>query len=147
MRGLVPRRWLAGLTARLRARAVPALALLGAILLGGCQGEVERVVERVTGRGNDEPAYGDTLIDSMLGNISGLIPNITSDNYSHEVGGLLYSGLVSYDRDLNVVGELAESWTLSPTAAASPSAAPRRHLARRPALHRGRRHLHPTGDG
>ncbi len=69
-------------------------ASLLAVLLAGCQGEVERVVERVTGRGSDEPAYGDTLIDSMLGNISGLIPNITSDNYSHEVGSLIYNGLV-----------------------------------------------------
>jgi peptide/nickel transport system substrate-binding protein len=68
----------------------------------------------VTGRGSDEPAQGDTLIDSMLGNISGLIPNITSDNYSHEIGSLLYNGLVTYDRDLNLVGDLAESWTISP---------------------------------
>jgi peptide/nickel transport system substrate-binding protein len=88
-----------------------ALALLA---LAACQGEVERVVERVTGRGSDEPAQGDTLIDSMLGNISGLIPNITSDNYSHEIGSLLYNGLVTYDRDLNLVGDLAESWTISP---------------------------------
>ncbi len=79
----------------------------------GCQGEVERVVERVTGRGSNEPTYGDTLIDSMGGNISGLIPNITSDNYSHEIGDRLYNGLVSLDRDLNLVGDLAESWTIS----------------------------------
>ena len=90
--------------------------LLGVAVLAiiGCRGEVERVVESVSGRGSDEPAYGDTYVDSMLGNITGLIPNLTSDNYSHEVGGLLYNGLVTYDRDLNLVGELAESWTISP---------------------------------
>jgi peptide/nickel transport system substrate-binding protein len=98
-----------------RRRAIRAsLALLAGLLLAGCQGEVERVVERVTGRGSDEPAYGDTFIDSMLGNISGLIPNITSDNYSHEVGGLVYDGLVTLDRDLNLTGALAESWSISP---------------------------------
>lgn len=90
--------------------------LLGVAVLTliGCQGEVERVVERVSGRSSDEPAYGDTYVDAMLGNITGLIPNLTSDNYSHEVGSLLYNGLVTYDRDLNLVGDLAESWTISP---------------------------------
>jgi peptide/nickel transport system substrate-binding protein len=101
------------LAARRHARAWLA-AGLAAVALAGCRGEVERVVERVTGRGGDEPAYGDTLIDSMLGNVSGLIPNITSDNYSHEVGGLIYNGLVAFDRDLNLTPELAESWTISP---------------------------------
>ena len=114
MREHAPSRQRSGLTARLHRRRWPGCVLLAVLLLAGCQGEVERVVERVTGRGSDEPAYGDTLIDSMLGNISGLIPNITSDNYSHEVGSLLYNGLVALDRDLNLVGDLAESWTMSP---------------------------------
>src|SRR5215468_2076168 len=98
----------------LRGRGGTTRILIAALLVVGCHSEVERVVERVTGRGGDEPAYGDTLIDSMLGNISGLIPNITSDNYSHEVGGLLYNGLVAYDRDLELGGDLAGSWTLRP---------------------------------
>jgi peptide/nickel transport system substrate-binding protein len=42
-----------------------------------------------------------------------LIPNITSDSASHEVGNLIYSGLVRRDRDLNIIGEIAESWTFS----------------------------------
>ena len=50
----------------------------------------------------------------MTGNVSGLIPNITSDSASHEVGNLIYSGLVTRDRDLNIIGEAAESWTFSP---------------------------------
>src|SRR5882672_12751793 len=58
-------------------------------------------------------AYGDTFIDSILGNVSSLIPNITSDLYSHRVGELLYSGLVAFDRDMNAVGDLAESWKFS----------------------------------
>lgn len=94
----------------MRLLAVAALALV----LGSCGREVERVVEHVAGRGNAEPAYGDTYIDSMLGNISGLIPNITSDSASHEVGSLIYNGLVTLDRYVNLVPELAESWTVSP---------------------------------
>ena len=59
------------------------------------------------------PAYGDTFIDSLLGNISSLIPTITSDNASHEVGSQIYSGLVNFDKDLKPVGDLAESWEFS----------------------------------
>jgi len=59
------------------------------------------------------PAYGDTFIDSLLGNISSLIPTITSDGASLEVAGQIYSGLVTFDKDLNPVGDLAESWEFS----------------------------------
>src|SRR5438128_470741 len=59
------------------------------------------------------PANGDSLIEASIGNVSSLIPNITSDSASHEVGDLMYNGLVTLDRDLNVVGELAKSWKLA----------------------------------
>jgi peptide/nickel transport system substrate-binding protein len=91
---------------------VAAVGLLAAA--AGCSGEVETALEKVMPQGSATPAYGDTYIDSLLGNISSLIPTITSDNASHEIGGLIYSGLVRYDKDLEPVGELAESWTFSP---------------------------------
>jgi peptide/nickel transport system substrate-binding protein len=59
------------------------------------------------------PAYGDTLVEASIGDISGLIPNITSDSASHEVGGLIYSNLVRTNKDLEVEGELAERWEIS----------------------------------
>lgn len=43
-----------------------------------------------------------------------MIPNITGDSASHEIGGLLYNGLVKYDKDYNIVGDLAKSWEISP---------------------------------
>src|SRR3989449_5642740 len=55
-----------------------------------------------------------TLFRSALtGNISGLIPNVLTDAASFEVGSLIYSGLVTRDKDLNIIGELAESWDFS----------------------------------
>ncbi len=42
-----------------------------------------------------------------------MIPNITGDSASHEIGGFLYNGLVKYDKDYNIVGDLAESWEIS----------------------------------
>jgi len=61
-----------------------------------------------------KPVYGDSLIEALLGDIQGLIPNITSDSASHTIGNLVYSGLVKRDESLRLVGDLAESWTISP---------------------------------
>jgi peptide/nickel transport system substrate-binding protein len=91
---------------------IAAIGLL--VAAAGCSGEVESALEKVLPQGSVTPSYGDTYIDSLLGNISSLIPTITSDNASHEIGGLIYSGLVKYDKDLEPVGELAESWKFSP---------------------------------
>lgn len=60
-----------------------------------------------------QPCYGDTLIAGSIGEPSTLIPILASDSPSHEVAGLVYNGLVKYDKDLNLVGELAESFEVS----------------------------------
>jgi peptide/nickel transport system substrate-binding protein len=84
------------------------VALLG--LAAGCTGEAALGEGRT---GANTPAYGDTLIEASIGNISSLIPNITSDQASREVGSFMYNGLVSMGRDLEVVPELATSWAFS----------------------------------
>ena len=94
-----------------RAPIVAASAL--ALALGGCGGEADSPVEAVAGTTGEKPAYGDTFIEAMTGNISGLIPNVLSDSASFDVGSLIYSGLVTRDRELTLIGELAESWTFS----------------------------------
>ncbi|HXD98609.1 MAG TPA: peptide-binding protein [Candidatus Acidoferrum sp.] len=91
------------------------LARLGALLVlvglaAGCSGEAA-VSERKTGA--NTPAYGDTLIEASIGNVSSLIPNITSDAASHEVGDFMYNGLVALGRDLEIVPDLAKSWAFS----------------------------------
>ena len=58
-------------------------------------------------------ASGDTLIEASIGNVSSLIPNITSDSASHEVGDLIYSGLITLGKDLQVEPELAKSSSFS----------------------------------
>lgn len=60
-----------------------------------------------------EPAYGDTFIEGSIGDASTLLPILASDSASSGINGLVYSGLVRYDGDLKVVGELAESWEIS----------------------------------
>lgn len=61
----------------------------------------------------DIPAYGDTLVEGTIGEPSILIPMLASDASSHEVAGLIINGLVKYDKDLTLVGDLAESWDIS----------------------------------
>ncbi len=90
---------------------LPGLLLL--LALAGCGSEADSVVEVTAGQGTGKPAYGDTYIEALQGNISGLIPNVLSDGPSFEVASLIYNGLVKYDKDLNIVGELAESWQYS----------------------------------
>jgi len=95
--------------------AVRLLGLLLALAVAGCGGEADSSVD--TGATQTHvaarPAYGDTYIEALRGNISGLIPNVLSDGPSFEVGSMIYSGLVGYDKDSNLKGELAESWEAS----------------------------------
>lgn len=60
------------------------------------------------------PAYGDILVRGDIGDASNLIPLLASDSASHAVGGMVFNGLVKYDKDMNIVGDLAESWDVSP---------------------------------
>ena len=59
-----------------------------------------------------DPVPGDTFIDSSIGDASTLIPILASDSASHSVAGLIYNGLVKYDKDLKLIGDLAESWEI-----------------------------------
>lgn len=58
------------------------------------------------------PAYGDAFIDSSIGDASTLIPILASDSASHGVASLIYNGLVKYDKDLKLIGDLADSWDI-----------------------------------
>ncbi len=59
------------------------------------------------------PAYGDILVRGDIGDASNLIPLLASDSASHAVGGMVFNGLVKYDKDMNIVGDLAESWDIT----------------------------------
>jgi len=87
--------------------------LLLLVALAGCGGEADSAIDVAAGQAPGKPAYGDTYIEALQGNISGLIPNVLTDGPSFEVAGMIYNGLVKYDKDLNLVGELAESWQYS----------------------------------
>lgn len=67
-----------------------------------------------SGAGDEKPAYGDALVEGTIGDASTLIPLLATDSSSHAVAGQIYNGLVKYDKDLNIVGDLAQSFDISP---------------------------------
>jgi len=88
------------------------LALLLASALAGCATKEDFEVSAAPRDG--DRAYGDTLIRALPANISGLIPNITGDKYSHDAVALVYNGLITHDKDTNIIPDLAASWDLAP---------------------------------
>lgn len=60
-----------------------------------------------------KPARGDTIITASIGEPSNLIPILSTDSPSHEVASHIYNGLVKYDKDLKIIGDLAEYWEVS----------------------------------
>lgn len=97
----------------MRGRAVilPALAAF-ALLLAACSGGNDKAPTPHSGPGI--PAYGDALVAGSIGEPSTLIPLLASDSASHEVAGQVFNGLVRYDKDLKLEGDLAERWDVSP---------------------------------
>ena len=79
----------------------------------GCKGgngaDGQEPLRKVAGA----PAYGDALIEGSIGEPTILVPMLAGDNASHEVAGMMFNGLVKYDTDLSVIGDLAESWDIS----------------------------------
>ncbi len=61
-----------------------------------------------------QPAYGDTIVVGSIGDASTLLPPLATDSASGDINGLVYNGLVKYDKDIKLVGDLAESWEISP---------------------------------
>ncbi|MCM8761539.1 MAG: ABC transporter substrate-binding protein, partial [Candidatus Omnitrophica bacterium] len=60
----------------------------------------------------DKPSYGDAVVMGSIGDARTLVPILASDSASSEICGLVFNGLVKYDKDVNIVGDLAESWDI-----------------------------------
>jgi peptide/nickel transport system substrate-binding protein len=85
------------------------ILFLCALLFFSCSQKKDEVLYHDPGR----PGYGDTIITGSIGEPSNLIPVLSSDSASHDVAGYIYNGLVKYDKNLNTIGDLAESWDIS----------------------------------
>jgi peptide/nickel transport system substrate-binding protein len=91
-----------------------ALALWAAgALTAGCGVDVESRAESPPAASMPR-AYGDTFVEASIGDISALIPNITTDAPSHDVGGMIYDQLIRPDKNITWMPAMAESWQFSP---------------------------------
>lgn len=61
-----------------------------------------------------KPVTGGEIILGTIGDATSLIPMITSDSASSDIQTHIYNGLLKYDKDIRLTGDLAESWEVSP---------------------------------
>ena len=61
---------------------------------------------------SDTPVDGDAFVTSSISEPSNLIPFLATDSASHEITALIFNGLVKYDENLKIVGDLAENWEI-----------------------------------
>src|SRR5512143_1782910 len=83
---------------------LPIILLLA--VLAGLAGCKPPEAERTYGGPDTGPAYGDVFIDASIGDANTLLPPLISDAASSGVASFIYNGLVKYDGDLTLRGDL-----------------------------------------
>ncbi len=86
------------------ALAVAALTFLG------CKERKDTFPTHLIGKIKPVPSYGGRLSVGTIGDVSTFLPILATDSASHEVASMIYNGLVKYNGDLEIVGDLAEGW-------------------------------------
>jgi peptide/nickel transport system substrate-binding protein len=88
-----------------------ALVIAVALLLSACQrGPVS---SSASSSQDSAPAYGDAYVDASIGDASILNPVLSSDSASNDINSLVYNGLVKYDKNIQLTGDLAQSFEVS----------------------------------
>ncbi|MBI5568500.1 MAG: peptide-binding protein [Desulfomonile tiedjei] len=96
------------------------LPLLALLSLAGC-GNVEECANGAGGRvlsvtslpEQNCPSYGGCIVTGRIGDASVLLPILAADAPSRDLGLLIFNGLLKYDKNARLVGDLAERWELS----------------------------------
>ena len=92
------------------------MALLFSVVFTGCSRTENAAVPATTAASSSSyavPATGDSLVEGTIGEASTLIPLLATDASSHAVAGQVYNGLIKYDKNLQIVGDLAETFDIS----------------------------------
>lgn len=61
---------------------------------------------------SNNPAYGDAIVIGSIGDARTLVPILAADSASSDICGMVFNGLVKYDKNINIVGDLAEGWEI-----------------------------------
>ena len=89
---------------------VPIL-LVAAFLVAGCSpGEQKKTALTAA---VSAAVTGDAIVEGTIGEASTLIPILATDSASHAVAAQVYNGLVKYDKNLTIIGDLAESFDIT----------------------------------
>ncbi|MCX5715677.1 MAG: peptide-binding protein [Candidatus Omnitrophica bacterium] len=59
------------------------------------------------------PIYGDAIIIGALHEPDILVPILAPEGTSQDIVGLLFNGVTKFDKDLNVIPDLAQKWEIS----------------------------------
>jgi len=57
--------------------------------------------------------HGDAYVTGTIADAVNLIPFLATDSASHDITGMVFNGLTKVDKDLNIIGDLAERWDIS----------------------------------
>lgn len=90
-------------------RRLCSLALI--CLLTACSGS--RDTDRIDYNVSFLPENGGAMINAMIGEPSGLIPMIAGESAASAIASNIFNSLLRYDRNLELEGELAQSWQVS----------------------------------
>lgn len=80
-------------------RSASLTILLCGVLLASCGQKAER--------------NPNTFVEGSIGDARRLNPIIANDNASGTINDLVFNGLVKYDKDIKLIGDLAERWEIS----------------------------------
>ncbi|MGE5699371.1 MAG: peptide-binding protein [Deltaproteobacteria bacterium] len=100
-------------------RRLPAALLVATLAFGtiglaaGCSGEKKEGAAKESAATRAAPAYGDAMVFGSNGDVSGFLTAVTSDAASHDAASYVFNGLVRYDKNVKLEGELAESWEVA----------------------------------
>ncbi|MGA1863458.1 MAG: peptide-binding protein [bacterium] len=90
------------------------LAILSAtMLLFSCKQPNEGREEALLSEEKSIPVYGDRIIVGSSADAKHLLPMLATDSASADIANHVHNGIVKYDKDIKVVGDLAESWDIS----------------------------------
>ncbi|MDD3905624.1 MAG: peptide-binding protein [Candidatus Omnitrophica bacterium] len=60
---------------------------------------------------SDDP-HGDAIVVSSISDPRTLIPILASDSASSDICGMIFNGLIKYDKTVRITGDLAENWEI-----------------------------------
>ena len=60
----------------------------------------------------ETPCFGDAYVSGSIGDARTLVPILADDSASGAIVGMVFNGLVKYNKDIELVGDLAQSWQI-----------------------------------